>query len=486
MSQNRTPDRNRTGGQKRRRPLTPEQKRLLLKRRKMKRLKKRLQIIIPIVIIVIAIVIIVVTLVSGKKSVQGTTSTMATEVVQDTSTYSQADENAEEVTGVSDSSEPGSEAVVQEYTEEPAVIESPVEAQPAAPAVQTVYTGNFVFDDAYVRAVQGETTGPDLVPDYSKVDPAKRGFWPATTEGAMPVLYKAENYTEKAICITIDDCYQADNLKKIVQCALDNNAKLTIFPIGSNIRKEKIGAQVKWAYEMGMEIENHTFNHVGLYHFEEGRMTDELWYQWQALNQLLGVNYQEHFFRPHGGDERNDQRDHAYIRQLGMNGIAMWSVDGSKSSIEKNMSALAPGQIYLFHTTNNDWNLLSQLIPYAASQGYRMITMNEMFGLPANEISDLSTVAAEKPKLEPFNIVPAQLKGGTYMRAVAVVQSRLIELGWLKPDNSSDPDSGSTGYYGKQTKMAVGYFQQKMGLDADGIAGPATQKVLFSSDAQRK
>ncbi len=56
---------------------------------------------------------------------------------------------------------------------------------------------------------------------------------------------------------------------------------------------------------------------------------------------------------------------------------------------------------------------------------------------------------------------------------VLALQKKLCELGYLtvKP----------TGYYGSATVEAVGKFQQKKGLTADGIAGIATQKPFTAA-----
>lgn len=350
-----------------------------------------------------------------------------------------------------------------EATEAPEAAAQPETTQPA---------GDFVYDEAYVQAVRGDSSGALITPDYSKVDPNKLGRWPQTAENTMPVLYRA-NTDENIIAITVDDCYQAQNLQRIVQCALDNSAQLTIFPIGSNIARAETASVVKWAWENGMEIENHTYSHEGLYHYDDERMTDEIWRQSQQLNQVLGVNYQEHFFRPHGGDERDDQRDHAYINQLGFNGVAVWSQDGSRSTINQLYSSLGPGEIYLFHTTDNDLSLLLQFIPAAVQRGYRLVTLNEMFGLPENETSELQSQT--KPALEAFRVDARSYKKTSYARAVAPIQARLIELGWMEGE--------PTGVYGDVTRTAVGFFQLSAGLNADGIAGTETQKVLFSDAA---
>ena len=333
-------------------------------------------------------------------------------------------------------------------------------------------SGTFVFDDAYVAAALGQDTGPLIQADLSKVDSAKAGRWPQATEGYMPVLYQA-NTDENIIAITVDDCFQGPNLQKIIQCALDNNGKLTIFPIGDNLKKESVASAIKWAWESGFEIENHTYNHAGMYHYDDVRLTQEMWYQNVQLSQVLGVNYQEHFFRPKGGDERSDQRVHAYANQMGMQGIAIWTQSGSSNPVSS--LKLAPGAIFLFHTTDNDLTKLLEFIPLATQQGYRLVTLNEMFGLPENETSDLSTMVTDPPALEAFRITPATLQKTCYIRAAAVVQKRLIELGWLEDE--------ADGVFGEGSYMATGFFQLAADLPADGKAGPETQKVMFSSDA---
>lgn len=69
------------------------------------------------------------------------------------------------------------------------------------------------------------------------------------------------------------------------------------------------------------------------------------------------------------------------------------------------------------------------------------------------------------------------LKKGSSGDAVTKLQKRLIELGYMKVE--------ATGYYGEKTAEAVKAFQRRASLEADGIAGEATQKRLYASDAPR-
>ena len=72
-------------------------------------------------------------------------------------------------------------------------------------------------------------------------------------------------------------------------------------------------------------------------------------------------------------------------------------------------------------------------------------------------------------------VVGESLKEGMSGEGVKALQKRLIALGYLK--GTADGD------FGAGTKAAVTAFQQQNGLDADGIAGTATQNKLFASDA---
>lgn len=67
------------------------------------------------------------------------------------------------------------------------------------------------------------------------------------------------------------------------------------------------------------------------------------------------------------------------------------------------------------------------------------------------------------------------LRPGDSGTAVKELQYRLKELGYYSASRD--------GVYGAQTRTAVMAFQKRNGLTADGIAGPATLKKLYSSSA---
>jgi len=325
---------------------------------------------------------------------------------------------------------------------------------------------------------EGEAGGESLTDDSYREDEVVGARPTAAPGGYLPIFSKAKT-GEKIIAITVDDCNQTENLDGIVDCAVQNGGKLTIFPIGKNLAREGLQEVIREAHSLGMELENHSYSHSKFYTLTAEEMAKEIYNQNRAVSYVLGVNYRMHFMRTRCGDNRRDLRTHQYIQKLGYYGMAHWSMNGSNTAVEKLKSTIAPGNIYLFHTTDSDLAKLLELIPYARAQGYKMVTLNEMFGYPANEEIPITTPVKELPVPEPDPYVYEYklLKRGDYLWDVYLLQQRLIELGWLK----GTPD----GDYGKSTYMAIGYFQLAAGIKADGKASPETQEALFSETAFR-
>jgi peptidoglycan/xylan/chitin deacetylase (PgdA/CDA1 family) len=331
---------------------------------------------------------------------------------------------------------------------------------------------------------QAPTEAPTIAPTQAPTEePARAGGYVSvlptpTQEGYLPVFRKGET-DEKVMCITVDDFWQFENARKIIELAVRNDAKLTLFPIGLNVLRDELKDTLIYAYENGMELENHTYEHEGLYRMNDKKMARQIYLQNLALNSVLGVEYQQHFFRPKGGDGRDDQRTHEYIKQLGMYGIAYWTVSDSVE-IDELLANMAPGNIYLFHTTDTDLAELEVFIPAAIEAGYRFVTLNEMFGFPENEVKELAGPIKdyEIPQLQEYELTPRVYKEGDYMWQVNLIQQRLVELGYL----DVDPD----GIFGDSTERAIKAFQNANGLKANGNANLKTQAALFSEDAKKK
>ena len=385
--------------------------------------------------------------------------------------------------------------VVNDNPPAPAITEAPTIPEDGAPesdlpdagidAAQTpegIDTADSSADDAATTPAANTGSGASAVSEAGFVRPSYLANNPETWrdgtyvpepqgEGYLPVFMRAER-EDKVIAITVDDCFQTGNLEEIIKLAEAVDGKLTIFPIGSLLKRTELQDVIRYAHDKGFEIENHTWNHDSLYNFTNEDMVQRVFDQDRAVDLVLGVNYYTHFLRPRGGDDRNDLRTHAYIGQLGYYGIAHWQASGGES-IESIKKALKPGIIYLFHCTDKDLTKLREFIPYATSQGYKLVTMNELFGYEKNYEEPLT----DDPKtreiipLEPYERDYKKIKPTTYDWAAWEIQEKLIEKGFL----TGTPD----GVYGPGTAASAAEWQKSEGFEGDGVLTTEQQRKLF-------
>ncbi|MCR4622719.1 MAG: polysaccharide deacetylase family protein [Clostridiales bacterium] len=301
----------------------------------------------------------------------------------------------------------------------------------------------------------------------------------------LPVINRVTT-SKNQIAVTIDDLNEVNNLNQIMELAHSLGAKLTLFPIGNVIEsKPALQAALRTAHSWGFEIENHTWTHSDLFGMTDERMAQEVWNQQMAVNKALGVEYDPHFIRMHGGLGETCGRSHQYLIQLGTyKGVADWSWSGSGSNLDEIKAHTGPGSVFLFHAKDSDLKKLQAFIPWAVSQGYELVTLNELLGYGPNETRPLTYDPATRqpPVPLPYEYTDYVLLGkkpNIRLYAVKLLQERLANLGYFSADVVCDGD------YGSLTKAAVTLFQKAGGLHADGLAGIETQTLLFGPDAPR-
>ena len=359
-------------------------------------------------------------------------------------------------------------------------VSQPVEGVPQAEGEPLVAQATAEGDGIAAAEPAAATPTPEPAPtptpqgDTVSFASLRSATRPTPTAPGYGLVFSEADTEEKIIAITVDDCFQAENLQRMVDKAIEVGGKFTIFPIGQNVLKQAQSEVLKYAWEQGFELENHTFTHNGLYRCSDEEMAREVYMQQMALSHILGVEYQCHFLRPKGGDARRDQRMQVYAEQLGYYGIAHWSCAGSTSTEREIAKALKPGAIYLFHTTTtNDLDKLLNFMPYAVEKGYRLVTLNEMFGYPENETKPLTGPAKDYPvpPLQPYSRVYDVYKPTRYSWGVYLLQQKLIELGYMK----GEPD----GVYGQDCAKCVKAYQKDHGLEQTGVADVALQEQIF-------
>ena len=117
-------------------------------------------------------------------------------------------------------------------------------------------------------------------------------------------------------------------------------------------------------------------------------------------------------------------------------------------------------------------------IPTAAPtiQAEQQTTSPEESPMPGLQV-ELPGESAQEPTAEPSpTITPNKsyknIEFGDRGNNVKKMQKRLIELGYL-------PEGADDGAFGYQTNRALKEFQEKNGLNKDGVAGPATLTRLY-------
>lgn len=318
-----------------------------------------------------------------------------------------------------------------------------------------------------------------VTPDATPVPDAEPTAAPA------PAVYldviKRGPTKEKVIAVTVDSIGSVDNLNAIMDVCESNKCAVTLFPTGKAVTGQTtLQSALRRAYQLKCEIGNFGNENKNLYSLTEDDMAKEIYDQNQAVSKALGFNYSMHLLRTRGGKGENDLRTHQYLEQLGgYKAIVDWTVEAEDVSIANLKKGIKNGYIYKFTTSDADTKKLAEFIPYAVSQGYKLVTVSAMMGYGDNEVSVLTEEEAPAPI--PFVYSEYVMLGGKdYMQcyAVQLLQKRLIELGYLPADSTVDGD------YGSRTKTAVKYFQNNSGMNPDGIAGPATQQLLFSDEAK--
>ena len=123
--------------------------------------------------------------------------------------------------------------------------------------------------------------------------------------------------------------------------------------------------------------------------------------------------------------------------------------------------------------------MFEAFVQEASRKGYKLVTMNELFGLNQDVVGDRLTIDQQTlPSMDDYVSTYYDLKLNYRANAVYSLQARLAELGYLTGD-AAKPD----GLYGPNTSIAVSAFQAKIGEAATGNATVATQERLFALNA---
>ena len=190
----------------------------------------------------------------------------------------------------------------------------------------------------------------------------------------------SEDTETKLIALTFDDGPNTTTTNDVLDILEEYNAKASFFLIGDNINAES-AVTVKRAYEMGMEINNHSKTHSNMSKMSAEEMQAEISFVDEKVYEIIGEKTK--FFRPPFIDVSQsmydaidlpficgiDPRD--YMENISAQDRADFILNGAKD-----------GVIVLLHDAagnNQTVEALKIVMPQLIEQGYEFVTLTELF-----------------------------------------------------------------------------------------------------------
>ena len=199
----------------------------------------------------------------------------------------------------------------------------------------------------------------------------------ANAKRLVPV-YAVET-EEKVVALTFDAAWGADKTRGIIELLEKYDADGTFFLVGFWI--DKYPEETKLIAEKGLEIGNHSNNHLHMSKLQNDEIKKEIESVNIRLQELTGKTPK--YFRPPFGEYDNKLLEN--VAALDMVGV-QWSVDSldwkglSGEEIAKRvLSRVHNGAIILFH--NNSDHVLDALpiiLPKLKADGYKCVSVDEL------------------------------------------------------------------------------------------------------------
>ena len=200
----------------------------------------------------------------------------------------------------------------------------------------------------------------------------------ARAEKKLPV-YRVDVGEEKTIAISFDAAWGADKTRKIVQTLQERGLKATFFLVGFWVDAYK--EEVAFLADSGMEIGNHSKNHLHMSTLGGAKLLEEVEYVNRAVRTLTGVT--PRVFRAPFGEY--DDKLITCVENAGMIPVQCdvdsldWKGISGEEIVRRVIGKVKPGSIILCH--NNSDHILDALpaiLDELTEKGYRFVTMSEL------------------------------------------------------------------------------------------------------------
>lgn len=190
------------------------------------------------------------------------------------------------------------------------------------------------------------------------------------------VINRKLDKSKKMIALTFDDGPNY-NTSKIIDVLNKYDIKATFFVLGSRAINNK--DILKKMADSGMEIGNHTYNHLLLTKYDENKIRSEI----DDTSEVIysATKKKPKLLRPSYGSVNNK------IKKVANMPIIIWDIDtldwkyhNSKRITSRVVNKVRDGDIILMHDIYSaSLNALSNIIPILQDNGYEFVTIDELF-----------------------------------------------------------------------------------------------------------
>ena len=206
-------------------------------------------------------------------------------------------------------------------------------------------------------------------------------------EGGEPAAGDAApiDPTQKLVALTFDDG-PSMYTEEILDLLTSNDSRATFFMVGYNI--EKHPERVKMVLDAGCEVGNHTSGHKDLSDISRSAIESEVYDNERLLNEAGAEG--ELLLRPPYG-LTNDT-----VKEVVKRPMINWSVDSrdwktkdAASTVAEVKKNVRDGRVVLMHDIyKSTVEAVKELIPWLKSEGYRLVTVSELYEARGEELRD--------------------------------------------------------------------------------------------------
>lgn len=241
-------------------------------------------------------------------------------------------------------------------------------------------TGDMRIETVYFEAIRPETEGY-----AANFHPTARTHIRAggVLAKKLKTVFKKQfgaNVGERIVALTFDDGPNVETTPEVLRKLSDYDIPATFFLVGQNITSDSAGV-VRAAVSQGCEIGNHSVTHSVMSAMPIDEALEEIEKNSEQIRQLTGSR--EAFFRPPYIAVSEEMRRAVPLPMVGGYGAEDWEdTVTAPMRAQRIISRLKDGIIILLHDAAGNRmtvDALDVIIPLAKKQGYRFVTVRDLF-----------------------------------------------------------------------------------------------------------